>query len=194
MNKVFFVFPFISFLHLCQKFQPVARNNFHAHNFISEYLFIDYMSRLRYWKLTVEDLRKARYEPKKVLMWEIKCSKDDQGSHFGVFCYRNGTPWEYTPIHGNVFYHNMINKEEVDQITKFLKDKFGGEVAEKGNRIFLKNSRETYIPKEIADLAMELGSKFEVSTELTVELENFTEPEQQQSNLPSSKLLPIPGK
>jgi len=111
-----------------------------------------------------------------------------------VFCYRNGTPWEYTPIHGNVFYHNMINKEEVDQITKFLKDKFGGEVAEKGNRIFLKNSRETYIPKEIADLAMELGSKFEVSTELTVELENFTEPEQQQSNLPSSKLLPIPGK
>jgi len=152
------------------------------------------MSRLRYWRLTVEDLRKARYEPKKVLMWEIKCSKDDQGSHFGVFCYRNGTPWDYTSIHGIVFYHNMISKDEVDQITKFLKDMFGGEVAEKGNRIFLKNSRETYMPKEIADLAVELGSKFEVSTELTVELENFTEPEQEQSNLPASKLLPIPGK
>jgi len=152
------------------------------------------MSRLRYWKLTVEDLRKAQYDPKKVLMWEIKCSKDDQGSHFGVFCYRNGTPWDYTSVHGIVFYHNMISKEEVDKITKFLKDKFGGEVAEKGNRIFLKNSRETYLPKEMADLAVELGNKFEVSTELTVELENFTDSEQQQSNLPSTKLLPIPGK
>ncbi len=127
-------------------------------------------------------------------MWEIKCSKDDQGSHFGVFCYRNGTPWDYTSVHGIVFYHNMISKEEVDKITKFLKDKFGGEVAEKGNRIFLKNSRETYLPKEMADLAVELGNKFEVSTELTVELENFTDSEQQQSNLPSTKLLPIPGK
>jgi len=152
------------------------------------------MSRLRYWKLTVEDLRKAQFDPKKVLVWEIKCTKDDQGTHFGVFCYRNGTPWDYTPVHGIVFYHNQITHEEVNRITKFLKDKFGGEPAEKGSRVFLKNSREIYQPKEIADLAVQLGDTFEGSTELTVELENFSEPEQEQSNLPSSKILPIPGK
>ena len=49
-------------------------------------------------------------------------------------------------------------------------------------------------PNEIADLAVQLGDNFEVSTELTIELENFTESEQQASNLPSSKILPIPGK
>lgn len=152
------------------------------------------MSRLRYWKLTVEDLRKAQFDPKKVLIWEIKCIMDDQGTHFGVFCYRNGTPWDYASIHGIVFYHNQIVQEEVNRITKFLKDKFGGEPAEKGSRVFLKNSREIYQPKEIADLAVQLGDTFEVSTELTVELENFSVPEQEQSNLPSSKILPVPGK
>ncbi len=152
------------------------------------------MTRLRYWKLTVDDLRKAKYDPKKVLIWEIKCSKDDQGTHFGVFCYRNGTPWDYTSIHGIVFYHNMILPEEVSKITKFLKERFGGEPTEKGSRIFLKNSREIYQPIEIADLAVKLGDTFEASTELTVELENFTSSEQEQSNLPSSKILPIPGK
>ncbi len=152
------------------------------------------MTRLRYWKLTIDDLRKAQYDPKKVLIWEIKCTKDDAGTHFGVFCYRNGTPWDYTPIPGVVFYHNQISQEEVKNITKFLKDKFGGEPVEKGSRVFLKNSRETYDPKEIAELAVVLGDKFEASTELTVELENFTSEEQQRSNLPSSKILPIPGK
>lgn len=152
------------------------------------------MSRLRYWKLTIEDLRKAKYDPKKVLLWEIKCTKDEQGTHFGVFCYRNGAPWDYTSIHGIVFYHNQITQAEVDKITKFLKDKFGGESLEKSSRIFLKGSKEIYQPSEIADLAVQLGDTFEGSTELTVELENFTVPEQEQSNLPSSKILPIPGK
>jgi len=58
----------------------------------------------------------------------------------------------------------------------------------------LKNSREIYLSKDIADLAVELEKTFEVSTELTVELENFSVPEQEQSNLPSNKILPIPGK
>jgi len=152
------------------------------------------MSRLRYWKLTVEDIRKATYDPKKVLVWEVKCNKDEKGAVFGVFCYRNGTPWDYESIKGIVYYHNMINNEEVEKITKFLKDKFGGEPAEKGSRIFLKGSREIFQPNEIAELAVQLGNNFEVSTEITVELENFGDSEQQQSNLPSSKILPIPGK
>ncbi|MDE1843501.1 MAG: hypothetical protein KGH95_07630, partial [Thaumarchaeota archaeon] len=66
--------------------------------------------------------------------------------------------------------------------------------AEKGSRIFLKGSREIYAPNEIADLAVQLGDNFEVSTELTLELENFSVAEQENSNLPSSKILPIPGK
>ena len=60
------------------------------------------MSRLRYWKLTVEDVRKAKYDPNKVLIWEIKCPKDDQGAVFGVYSYRNGTPWDYDSIKGIV--------------------------------------------------------------------------------------------
>ena len=152
------------------------------------------MTRLRYWKLTIDDLRKAQYDQNKVLIWEIKCTKDDAGAHFGVFCYRNGTPWDYTLVKGIVFYHNMISDGEVKSITKFLKDRFGGEPGEKGSRVFLKTSRETFDPKEIADLAVSLGDTFEASTELTVELENFTPSEQEQSNLPPSKILPIPGK
>jgi len=110
-----------------------------------------------------------------------------------VYSYRNGTPWDYESIKGIVFYHNMIEQEEVDRITKFLKEKFGGEPAEKSSRIFLKGSREIYSPKEISDLAVQLGDNFEVSTELTIELENFSVPEQEKSNLPAGKILPIPG-
>jgi hypothetical protein len=87
----------------------------------------------------------------------------------------------------------MIKRDEVEKLAKFLKDKFGGEQAEKGERIFLKGSREIYLPKDIAELAAELEKTFEVSTELTVELENFSVPEQEKSNLPANKILPIPG-
>ena len=151
------------------------------------------MTRCRYWHLAIEDLKKANYDPKKVLVWEIKCSKDE-AAHFGVFCYRNGTPWDYTSIHGIVFYYNMIERDEVSKITEFLKSKFGGEVREKGERVFLADSREIYSSAEIAALATEIGNKFETSVEISVELENFDVAEQENSNLPSSKLLPIPGK
>ena len=88
----------------------------------------------------------------------------------------------------------MIKRDEVEKLTKFLKDKFGGEQAEKGERIFLKDSREIYLSKDIADLAVELEKTFETSIEITVELENFSVPEQEKSNLPSNKILPVPGK
>ncbi len=152
------------------------------------------MSRCRYWHLAIEELKKVNYDTKKVLVWEIKCTKDERGAHFGVFCYRNGTPWDYSSIHGIVFYQNMISRDEVNKIAEFLKGKFGGEAVEKGERIFLKDSREIYTPNEIADLATKLGNKFETSVEISVELENFSLQEQEQSNFPSSKLLPIPGK
>ena len=162
-------------------------------NNIIEYLFIGHMIRCRYWHLSIDELKKVTYDLKKVLVWEIKCSKDE-ATHFGVFCYRNGTPWDYASIHGIMFYYNMIPRDEVNRIAEFLKSKFGGEIKEKGERVFLADSREIYSPKEIADLATVLGNKFETSTEISVELENFSVQEQEQSNFPSGKLLPIPGK
>lgn len=152
------------------------------------------MSRCRYWHLSIDELKKVTYDPKKVLVWEIKCSKDDSGTHFGVFCYRNGTPWDYETIHGIVFYHNMISQDEINKIADFLKGKFGGALKEKGTRVFLADSREIFLPKDIANLATEIGNKFETGVEISVEFENFTTQEQEQSNFPSSKLLPIPGK
>ena len=152
------------------------------------------MARCRYWHLSIYELKKASYDPKKLLVWEIKCAKDDSGAHFGIFCYRNGTPWDYTLVHGIVFYYNMIPREEVKEIAEFLRAKFGGEVKEKGDRVFLADSHEIYSPNDIADLAGEVGNKFETGVEMSVELENFTPEEQEHSNFPSSKLLPIPGK
>lgn len=152
------------------------------------------MSRCRYWRLSVEELKKVTYDPKKVIVWEIKCSRDDSGAHFAIFSYRNGTPWDYKEIKGIVFYYNMISRDEVQKISEFLKGKFGGDPKEKGERIFLIGSSEIYSPTEIAELAAELGSKFETGVEISVELENFSTQEQEQSNFPSGKLLPIPGK
>ena len=134
------------------------------------------------------------YDPEKVIVWEIKCARDDSGAHFAIFSYRNGTPWDYKEIKGIVFYYNMILRDEVIKIAEFLKEKFGGDPKEKGERIFLVGSREIYSSNDIADLAAEVGSKFETGVEISVELENFTPQEQEQSNFPSSKLLPIPGK
>ena len=152
------------------------------------------MTRCRYWRLSIEELKKVTYDPKKVLVWEIKCIKDDSGAHFAIFSYRNGTPWDYKEIKGIVFYYNMILRDEVDKISEFLKAKFGGDPKEKGERVFLIGSREIYSSNDIADLASEIENKFETSVEISVELENFTPQEQEQSNFPLSKLLPIPGK
>ena len=152
------------------------------------------MTRCRYWRLSVEEVKKVTYDPKKVIVWEIKCARDDSGAHFAIFSYRNGTPWDYKEIKGIVFYYNMISRDEVDKIAEFLKGKFGGDPKEKGERIFLVGSREIYSSNDIADLAAEVGSKFETGVEISVELENFTPQEQEQSNFPLSKLLPIPGK
>ena len=55
------------------------------------------MSRFRYWKLTYEEVEKLTYNPENILNWDIKCSrgKDEDAKFFGVFLYRNGTPYDY---------------------------------------------------------------------------------------------------
>lgn len=152
--------------------------------------------RCRYWKLTKEEVKNLSYDPNKVLNWEIKCVKEpeEEARFFGVFSYRNGTPYDYEPIKGIVYYHNNIERNELSEITKFLKNKFGGKEMEKGERVFLPGSKETYAGKEISDLAQELETKFNTKSSITIEFQDISEAEQESAGLPPSKLLPIPGK
>ena len=154
------------------------------------------MTRCRYWKLTIVEVEKLTYDTNKVLHWEIKCTREpeEDAIFIGVFLYRNGTPFDYTPIKGITFYYNNIERKEVPEITKFLKKKFGGKDMEKGERVFLKDSKEIYSGKEIADLAKELESKFNSKAVITIEFLDISEKEQKDAGLPEEKLLPIPTK
>jgi len=153
----------------------------------------DSMSRLRYWNLTVDELEKSTYDENKVLNWEIKCTIKET-EFFGVFCYKNGTPFDYESIKGIIFYYNNISKNKLPEITKFLKNKFGGTVREKGSRVFLENSKVIFSAKDISNLSKELENKFECGTDLSVEFQDLSLEEQEKSELPATKILPIPGK
>jgi len=154
------------------------------------------MTRCRYWKLTIDEVEKLTYDTSKVLLWEIKCTREpeEDAIFIGVFLYRNGTPFDYTPIKGITFYYNNIERKEVPEITKFLKKKFGGKDTEKGERVFLQDSKEIYSGKEIAELARELEFKFNTKAVITIEFLNISEKEQKDAGLPEEKLLPIPTK
>lgn len=154
------------------------------------------MSRARYWKLSSEEVGEFTYPEDKLLNWEIKCVREpeEEAIFIGVFLFRNGTPFDYFPIKGVTYYHNHIDKKEIPEITKFLKKRFGGEEMEKGDRIFLKGSREIYSGKEIANLAKEMESKFSTKATISLEFQDLSQDEQKDSGLPESKLLPIPGK
>jgi hypothetical protein len=154
------------------------------------------MTRHRYWKLTADEMLKAEYEPNKVLNWEIKGVKEPESEamFIGVFLYRNGAPIDYNPTKGIAFYHNNIKKNEVNEVTKFLKDKFGGDVKEKGSRVFLVDSKEIYSGKDVGHLAKEMESRFKLKAIISIEFQDITEEERKKSGLADSKLLPIPGK
>ena len=153
------------------------------------------MSRCRYWKLSPDEFEKSVYDPEKVLTWDIKCVKEpeDLAQFIGIFLYKNGTPYDYETVHGITFYYNNIENNEVSEVTKFLKKKYGGSVLKKGERIFLKGSKEIYLPKEITELAREMESQFNTKTVLTIEFKDMTEEEQAKSGFPEAKMLPIPG-
>lgn len=157
---------------------------------------MDNLSKSRYWKLTSDEVEKLTYDENKVLNWEIKCIREpeDKAIFFGVFLYRNGTPFDYESIKGIVYYYNNIERKELPSITKFLKNKYGGSELEKGERVFLKGSKEIYSGRDIASLAKEIDSKFNTKSVITIEFQDLTEQEQKESGLPEAKLLPIPGK
>jgi len=154
------------------------------------------MPRMRYWKLTIEEVEKLSYNESKVLNWEIKCTREpeEEAKFVGVFLYKNGTPKDYEAVKGITYYYNNIERNELSGITKFLKNKFGGKDVEKGERIFLEDSKEIYSGKDIAELAEELESKLNAKAVITIEFQDISEQEQKDSGLPEAKLLPIPSK
>ena len=154
------------------------------------------MVRVRYWKLTSDEVKKLTHDTDKILNWEIKGVKEPEvdAKFIGIFLYRNGTPYDYDTISGIVYYHNNIDRKELPDITKFLKNRFGGEVVEKGDRIFLKNSKEIYTGKEIGELAEVCDAEFNTKSVISIELTDATQEELKEWGYPASKLLPIPGK
>ena len=141
-------------------------------------------------------MEKFSYNPDKLLNWDIKCTKqpEEEARFIGIFLYRNGTPYDYESIKGITYFYNNIARSELPSITKFLQDRFGGKEMEKGERIFLKDSKEIFTGKEIASLAREMESKFHTKSVITLEFSDLSQEEMKESGLPESKLLPIPGK
>ena len=154
------------------------------------------MVKLRYWKLTSDEVKKLTHDTDKILNWEIKGVKEPEADakFIGIFLYRHGTPYDYDTINGIVYYHNNIDRKELPHITKFLKKRFGGEEIEKGERIFLKNSKEIYTGKEIGELAEVFDAEFNTKSVISIELTDATQEELKEWGYPASKLLPIPGK
>ena len=154
------------------------------------------MSRSRYWKLTSDEVETFTYNEGKLLNWEIKAIREpnEDNIFIGIFLFRNGTPFDYESIKGITYYYNNIQSSEVSNITKFLKNKFGGKGMKKGERIFLSCSKIIYSGKEIGSLAKEFDSKFNTKSIISLEFENLTDDERQESGLPDSKLLPIASK
>ena len=108
--------------------------------------------------------------------------------------YRNGTPYDYESIKGITYYYNNIPRNELPSITSFLQERFGGKEMAKGERIFLKDSKEIYSSKDIAALAKGMEQKFKTKAIISLEFHDLSTEELKNAGLPEAKLLPIPGK
>jgi len=152
------------------------------------------MGRSRYWKITPDEMDGFAYDESKLLNWEIKCIREPEVENIfiGVFMYKHGTAYDYEAIKGICFYYNNIDRGEIPKITSFLKEKFNGKEMEKGERIFLKGSKEIYSGKDIGDLAKEMESKFNTKAIISLEFEDLTTEQLKEAGLPEAKLLPIP--
>ena len=154
------------------------------------------MPRSRYWKLTADEVEKLTHDPDKILNWEIKGVRkpEEEAKFIGVFIYHKGTPLNYEMKKGIVYYHNNIDIKEIPEITKFLKERYGGNKIEKGERVFLDGSKEIYAGKDIAELARALDERFDTTSVISIELEDVTQEQLKEWGYPDAKLLPIPGK
>jgi hypothetical protein len=154
------------------------------------------MPRMRYWKLTSDEMGDLKYDESKLLNWEIKCIREpeDEAHFIGVFMYRDGTAYDYESVKGICFFYNNIDLEEVPKITKFLQGKYNGKELEKGERILLKGSDEIYSSQDIGQLAKEMESEFNTKAVISLEFEGITQEELKEAGMPEAKLLPIPTK
>ena len=154
------------------------------------------MVRSRYWKLTSDEMSGFTYDESKLLNWEIKCVREpeDEAHFIGVFMYRHGTAYDYEAVKGICYFHNNIDRKELPAITDFLQKKYGGKEMEKGERIFLKDSKEIYSSNDIGNLAKEMESKFNTKATISLEFDDLTQEQLKEYGLPEAKLLPIPGK
>ena len=152
------------------------------------------MAKFRYWKLTIEDMEKVTHDESKVLNWDIKCIRgpEENAEFFGVFLYKAGTPHDYESKKGMTYYYNNIERDELPPITKFIKNKFGGDETEKGERVFLVGSKEIYSGKDIAKFAKELQDEFTINPIITIELHDTTQEKLKDWGYPEAKLLPVP--
>lgn len=141
-------------------------------------------------------MEKFSYNEGKLLNWEIKCVRepDSDAMFIGIFLYKKGTAFDYESVKGITYYHNNIPRKELPAITKFLQDRYNGKEMEKGERIFLKDSKEIYSPKDLAELAKAMEKKFNTKAIISLEFEDLTLEELKDAGLPEAKLLPIPGK
>lgn len=154
------------------------------------------MARARYWKLTADEVAGFSYDQDRLLNWEIKCTRqpEEDAVFIGVFMYRNGTPLDYTPMKGVVYYHNHVPREDLPKITRHLQDRYGGDETKKGDRVFLSGSREFFDPAEIAALARSMEDAFDTKAVITLEFEGLTQDQMRDAGLPDAKLLPVPGR
>lgn len=136
------------------------------------------------------------YDESKLLNWDVKLTvgPEEDASFVGVFMYRLGTPRDYEPVKGISYYHNNVPKQARSELTRDLKSRFGGEPAEKGERVMLSGSRQIYSGAEIAELASDLEKKLGARAVITLEFSDFDEEEMAAAGLPAAKLLPIPTK
>ena len=150
--------------------------------------------RSRYWKLTSDEMSGFTYDESKLLNWEIKCMREPEveARFIGVFMYRHGTAYDYEAVKGICYFYNNIDREELPTITSLLKEIFNGKEMEKGERIFLKDSKEIYASKDIGDLAKEMETKFNTKAVISLEFEDLTADQLKEAGLPEGKLLPIP--
>jgi hypothetical protein len=150
--------------------------------------------RMRYWKITSEELAGYAYDEKNLLNWEIKCIREPEvEAHFiGVFMFRNGTAYDYESVKGICYFYNNIDRKELPEITKFLQERYNGKEMEKGDRIILKGSDEIYSATDISSLAKAMEVKFNVKAIISLEFGGITADALKEAGLPEAKLLPIP--
>lgn len=151
--------------------------------------------RVRYWHLNIQETIESKYPLDKINHWEIKCLCGEY-QHFGVFWFKYGTPLDKEPVYGICLYYNEIDQKTVEELIRYLNERFGGKTLFRQTRVFLNGSKIIFDPTSLGRLANDLSLKFNSPVEITIELEKVSEEDIKENKFcfPSKKALPIVGK